>query len=356
MDVTIDHRALKAALTIGNRAAAKRGALPALSGVRLETEEDGLFLAASDLDVTVLQHIPGVVRSPGIAVVPAKLLLDTVRKGKGDIALVNNDGDANISVVNGTTTQLRTLPSEEFLRLPGLPPTTEVFPLDLDTLSEVIVAASKDDARPILAGVLFSGDTTVATDSYRLHLVRADVSYPTALVPSRGLAQVLAAKPKGPVGIQFGTADVRITAGTTSWVIRLTEGEFPNYHQLIPTSNPYEVELDRAGFISLVAAIAPMAREASPVRLHFGAAKLTVTAVTHDVGEATGSMDSHSRYHLPEDGLTVAFNPGFLLDAAKAGQGDKLVISFIDALKPALISDERGAAVSTRLLMPVRVS
>lgn len=357
MDLTIDHRDLKAALTIANRAVAKRGgALPALSGVRLETEDDGLFLAASDLDVCVLQHIAGVVRSPGVAVVPAKLLLDTVRKGKGDIALVNTDGDANIEVVNGTRSRLRTLPAEEFLRLPGQPELSLAYPLDLGAVADVILAASKDDARPILAGVLFSGDTIVATDSYRLHLERGDVDYPEALVPARGLAQVLAAKPKGPVSIQFNDSEARVTAGTTTWVMRLIQGEFPNYRQLIPSNYPYTVEVDRDGFVSLVTAIKLMAREATPVRLHFEAEKLTVTAVTHDVGESTGSMDSHTRDHLPEDGLTVAFNPEFLLDAAKAGRGGTLSLSFLDSLKPAVISDDRGVGVSIRLLMPVRVS
>jgi len=359
MDIDVKISDLKTALTIANKAIGKSNCLPALSGVRLTAIGESLGLVASNLDVTVLQTIGATVRTPGQVLVPAKLLAGTVKKGgKGNIGLVaSTDG---IEVVNGARTNLRTLPLDEFLRFSGPAEDIESFPLDLDAVAEVMTAACKDEARPILTGVLFGGGEhgteLVATDSYRLHLRRGHIVYPKALVPARALAQVVAAKPKGNVTIQFGQDSVYITAGSTTWIIRLIEGEFPNYRQLIPANNTYEVEVDRVGFISLITAVAPMARQAVPVRLHFGAEKLTVTAITHDVGEAAGSMESFSHCHMPDDGLTVAFNPEFLLDTAKVGTGDRLTISFMDALKPSLISDERGAAVSTRLLMPVRVS
>jgi len=358
MDITLDNRDLKAALTIANRAVVKGNyALPALSGVLLRATDDGrLHLVTSDLDVTVLHNIASVVNEPGTSLVPARLLMDTVRKAKGQTQLLSHD-DSSMEVVNGTSTSIRTLPHEEFLRLAG-PLDSESFPLDLTDVAEVIAAASKDQARPILTGVLLSKDRMVATDSYRLHLHVGTTDYPTALIPSRALAQVIAAKPKGPVSIQFGDGEVRITAGDTQWIVRTIVGEFPNYPQLIPTNPPYLATVDRAGFASLVAAVGKMAKQAEPIRLTFEATKLTLTVTSRDVGESSGSMACTATLHGDPlaDAMTVAYNPAFLLDTATVGQGDTLTLAFTDALKPTLVSDERGAEVTVRLIMPVRVS
>lgn len=356
MDCTVDTRELKAALAIANRAVGKRGYLPALSGVRLSATDGQLSLVATNLDCTVTQTIAAEVRDPGLALVPAKLLAEQVKSGKGPVALTL-DGD-KVSVVNGITTQLRALPLEEFLRVPELSAGMHSFahPLDLADIAEVIAAASKDGARPILAAVLFAGNEVVATDSYRLHVVRGSVNYPKVLVPVSTLAQVLAAKPKGSVTMQVVTEGVHetvlITAGSTTWSSRVVEGEFPNFHQLIPSGYANQATMDRLGFISLVAHIGPMAKDATPVRLSFDGSTVTVSAVTHDVGESKGSMACT----YEGEPMTVAFNPAFLLDTAKVGRGDNLTIGLVDALKPAIISDDRGTAASTRLLMPVRVS
>lgn len=361
LDVAVPAAVLRAGLAIAKRAIAKGGCLPGLAGVRIQTTADGLLLAATDLNVTVSHLIPATVAVPGMVLVSPKLL-EGAAKGKGDVTLRLIDHRLVVEN-NGATTELRTLPVDEFPVLSSGAEGT-VVPLDLSALAEVMAAASKDLARPILCGVLFTGSEMVATDSYRLHLVRGDVEYPAVpngsrepqppLVSAKALAQVIAAKPTGPVTMAVGETDVTVTAGNTTWIIRLTEGEFPKYSQLIPEKATYTATVDRAAFIDLIAGVSSVAGADTPVRLSFAGGKLSASVTVADVGESVASIPVTMAGGWPTF-PAVGFNPAYLLATAKVGQGDTLNIGLIDAKKPAVITDERGMA-HLRLLMPVRLS
>ena len=195
-------------------------------------------------------------------------------------------------------------------------------------LRQVVRAASSDDARPILTGVLLAAEEDglrlVATDSYRLAVRDLPGTAvlregQQVLVPSRALnelARLLAgaerrhAAPRRARRHLRGRARARLTT-------RLIEGEFPNYRELIPSSYPNRLTVGREALLDAVRRVKLLAREATPVRLAMRADGLELIAITQDVGQAHEELDA--KYEGAE--LTVAFNPEYLLDGVEVVAG-----------------------------------
>ena len=231
-------------------------------------------------------------------------------------------------------------------------------------LKQVVRAASGDDARPILTGVLMSAEDgglrLVATDSYRL-AVRdlPEASFkrrPKVLVPSRALdelSRVLGDSEE--VNVRLGerevSFDVSIEDGAVQVTTRLIEGEFPNYRQLIPSSYPNQLTIGREPLLEAVRRVKLMARDTTPLRITQKSDSVELMAVTQDVGQAHEEVDAQ----YSGDELTVAFNPDYLIQGLEAAPGDEVILETLDALKPAVLRSSEGGDF-LYLLMPVRVS
>ncbi|MFN2608305.1 MAG: DNA polymerase III subunit beta [Acidimicrobiales bacterium] len=354
---------LEALGTAARAAATRGGALPALSGVRMEVVDDTLHLAGSDLDLTVQVHVQVSGIEAGVCVVPARLATDIVRAVEPGAVMVAVEGSEAVISAGRSQFAVRVLPAEEFLRLPE--PAAEAVTLDAAELSralhQVVPAASHDDARPILTGVLLAAEAgglrLVATDSYRLALCDLPGTSLLSegqhvLVPSRALGElvrVLAGADQ--VNLRLGPDEASFEVGGVRLTTRLIEGEFPNYRQLVPSSYPNRLVVGREPLLDAVRRVKLLAREATPVRLALKPDGLELTAVTQDVGQAREDVDA--KYEGTE--MVVAFNPEFLIDGLEATSGDTIALETLDALKPATIRSTEGSEY-LYLLMPVRVS
>ena len=352
------------ALTSAGRAVSTRGgALPVLSGVRAELAGNELRCTGSDTDLTINVAITVNGEANGVTVLPGRLAADIVKAlPQGAVAVDIDDEEARITSGRAEFA-IRVLPAEEYPRFaePGGDPLT-LDVTDLSTaLKQVVAAASADDARPILTGVLLAAEggglRLVATDSYRLavrDLPGASVlaEGQSVIVPSRALAELARVLPSaGQVELRLGERDASFQVGTTRLTTRLIEGEFPNYRGLIPTSYPNRLTVGREALLEAVRRVKLMAREATPVRLVMQADGLELVAITQDVGQAHEQLDA--KFEGTE--LTVAFNPEYLLTGIEVTPGDEVVISTLDALKPAVLRSTEGDEF-LYLLMPVRVS
>jgi DNA polymerase-3 subunit beta len=354
---------LDALATAARAAATRGGALPALSGVRLEVKGDTLYLAGSDLDLTVQVEamVSGI--ADGVCVIPARLGTDIVRALEpGAVTFELVGGEAQIAAGRSQFT-VRVLPAEEFPRLPE--PAGDAVTRDsaalAAALSQVVRAASKDDARPILAGVLMTAEPAglrlVATDSYRLAMrdlpgttLMAEGQH--VLVPARALGElgrVLTHAEQ--VTLRLGHDQASFEVATVRVTTRLIEGEFPNYRQLVPSGYPNRLTVGKEPLLDAVRRVKLLAREATPIRMALRPDGLELTAVTHDVGQAREDLDA--KYEGSE--MVVAFNPEFLIDGVEATPGDEVVLETLDALKPATLRATEGTDF-LYLLMPVRVS
>jgi DNA polymerase III subunit beta len=356
---------VEALSTAGRAVAGRSGALPVLGGVRLSVSGDTLQVTGTDLDLTITVDAQVSGSSDGVTVAPGRLVTDIVRALEPGAVAVEADDD-EIRIASGRSHfSVRTHPAGDFPRLPV--PTGDTVTLAVegltDALRQVTRAASSEDSRPILTGVLMAAEDgglrLVATDSYRLAVkdlrgVGVLAEGQRVLVPSRALNELM--RLLGPatpeVTLRLGPHDATFTVGPVALTTRLIEGEFPNYRQLIPASYPNRLRVGREPFLEAIRRVKLLARDSTtPVRIALRPTGIELTVITTDWGTATEDVDA--KYEGAE--MTIAFNPNYLIDGVDAVAGDEVTLDTLDALKPATLRPTEGDEY-LYLLMPVRVS
>jgi DNA polymerase-3 subunit beta len=356
-----DRDALADALQTVQRGVSARPGIPALTGVLMAVSDGTLTLATTDLEVSTEFRLDVQSQEEGTALVPARLVADIVRKL--DAAPVEFSADAGQAVIRCAAYegQIRCLPAEDFpvRREPAGTRVTVAAAEFAEAVKQVARAASKDEARPILTGVLIEanreGITLVATDSYRLsirELTAKGEGETKVLIPERALTEAGRASEsddKGEVELLLEESQATFRAGALTLTSRLIEGEFPNYRQLVPEGYDNRLVVSRVGLLDAVSRVGLLARENSPVRMEFNALGVRLTSSSPDLGGAVEVVEAE--YQGEE--LTVAFNPGYLHDGLSAAVGEKARIEVRDGLKPAVVRGEKDGFLY--LVMPVRL-
>ena len=348
--------------TAGRAATGRTGTLPVLSGLRLELVGDTLTVTGTDLELTIqLEAQVGGERDGGV-VLPARLSADIVRSLSPGKVEVSVDGD-DVSIAGGRSQfAVRPLSFDDYPRLSSPASSAVTLPSAEvgEALRQVVRAASTDEARPILTGVLLTAEAEgmrmVATDSYRLavrDLPGASVlgTDQKVLVPGRALSELQRLVGNASeLTLRLGERDATFEVGSTRLTTRLIEGEFPNYRQLIPPSYPNKLTVARDALTEAIRRVKILARDATPIRLQMTADSLRLTAITQDVGNAVEELDAV----LEGSELTVAFNPDYFAAGVEAVGSDEVTLETLDALKPAVLRGV-GKPDYLYLLMPVRV-
>lgn len=351
-----------AVATAGRAATSRTGTLPVLSGVRLDVAGDELTVTGTDLELTIRLTVRVAGDVDGSTVVPARLVADIVKAlPSGAVEVAVDDDEMSISAGRS---QFSVRP----LSLGDYPAQVELDaePVKLasaevaDALRQVVRAASGDDARAVLTGVLMAseddGVKIVATDSYRLAVRDLPNSSMLAagqkvLVPSRALNELQRLlSGADELVVRLGAREAVFEAGATRLTTRLIEGEYPNYRNLLPSSYPNVLTVGRDALLEALRRVKILAQDSTPVRLTLGGDTLQLTAITQDVGNAAEEIDAS--YAGAE--MTVAFNPEYLASGIDAVEGDEVTLSTLDPMKPAVL---RGVGHDDYLylLMPVRV-
>jgi DNA polymerase-3 subunit beta len=334
----------------------------------LSVEGNQPMLLATDMEVGLQVPLVGEIAQPGVAVLPARLLLEVVRALPSDtVALELRSQEQDVELISGPAKfHLRTLRSEDFPELPtpGADATmtlpTQAF---VDTALQVLRSASKDETRPVLTGVLISAGgqelTMVATDSYRLSVKRTTLESALdgaieANVPARALqelARIAQSVEEPELMISLGQNQVIFQIGQIVLSSRLIDGQFPNYHQLLPESVEHELRLASSEIADVVRRVSLLAQKNAPLRLSFSEGQLTVSAQTPDVGEASETLP------VPFSGepFDIGFNPEFLRDGLESVESEELVLKLISPLRPGLIESPDGGGF-VYLIMPIRLN
>jgi DNA polymerase-3 subunit beta len=367
MKLSTRREALFGQLQIVTRAASTRSAVQALSGVQLQASADGVELRATDMEIGLRVPLEGDVAREGAVVLPARLLVDVVRALPADeLSLELRPAEQDVELVSGSATfHIRTLRLEDFPPLPepGGDERLDVpGPALVETVLKVARAASRDETRPVLTGIMVSAGEQelrmAATDSYRLAV--KDTTLETALasafeanVPARALQELTRI-------VQHGGADrisVSLRANQVVFEVagvvlssRLIDGQFPNVRQLVPDAYEHELRLAGAEITDVVRRMSLLAQKNAPLRLSFAEGELTVSARTPDVGEARETVP------VPFQGepFEIGFNPEFLRDGLEAIDGD-VILKLISPLRPGLIESADGSGFRY-LLMPIRLN
>ena len=362
MKFRCDRDALSEALQTVQRGVSSRPGIPALTGVLIEAADGGeLTLITTDLEVSARLSISVQVTESGIALVPARLLGDTVKSlSNAPVEFETDQSQATIrcAAYEGT---LRLLPAEDFpgLQEPSGTTVTAEAAAFAEAIGQVGRGASRDEARPVLTGVLLEvsreGVVMVATDSYRLavrDLVASASGEAKAIVPERAMSEAgraAATDEKSTVEIFVDESQVSFKIGTLTLTSRLIEGEFPNYRQLLPEATESRLTVSRQQLLDAVRRVGLLARDTTPVRMEFNALGVKLSSSSPDLGQAVETVEA--RYE-GED-LTVAFNPQYLADGLNAATGETVRLDVRDGLKPGVVHGEGDEF--TYLVMPVRL-
>jgi len=358
-------------LSVVSRAVSNRSTLPVLANVLLKTEDAGLKLTATNLEIGITYWVPGKIDTDGATTVPAKLLTDLVNSlpGGDRVDLELQAGDLLDLRCGRFQTHIKGIDADEFpaIGAAGERPTTRIAQNVLrQALAETTFAAASDEARPILTGVLakFEGDqlTLAAADNYRIAVktiaILDAVPETSVVIPARALNELarILADVDDPVDVVLaaGKNQILFHLDGIDLVSRLIDGQFPNYQQVVPTSHTTRAVLDREELLRAVRPAALIAHEsANIVKLQVGAdgeAGITVSA-NAEVGDHVGQVEAA----VEGDGTTIAFNARYLADVLTNVGADQFGLELNGPLSPGVfkpIGDDQYIHV----VMPVRTT
>jgi DNA polymerase III subunit beta len=358
------------AVSWATRTVGARVTLPALSGILLEAADGKLVCRATDLEVAAEISIPVQIDRPGRVLLPGRLLSQLVARFPEAPVQLSGEPDRVEITCGRATFHVRGMQADDF---PTLASPSEDAPQGIvradafaRLVSQVARAASSDEGRPVLTGVhLVAADgtlTAAATDSYRLavrSLTWEQAVDGGALVPARSLQEAAkaAAEVGGAVTVILEPGQVSFLFGDRRLTTKLIEGSFPNYRALLPDAHETSVVVERAALVEALqrVSIVAMGQANTPVSLTFEDGSVDLQASNQEMGDAAESLPAD----IDGAGLTIAFNPGFLLAGLEATGTERIRIELRDGLKPAVLrphADDGQVDDLTYLLMPMRVS
>jgi DNA polymerase-3 subunit beta len=376
MKFRVEREALADAVAWTAKSLPARPTVPVLAGVLLEVDNHRLTVSGFDYEVSGQVGLDVEAQTAGRVLVSGRLLAEITRSLPAHPVEFAVEG-TRAEITCGTARfTLPTMPVEDYPTLPAMPEVAGSIQSALlaTAVSQVAIAAGRDDTLPILTGVRLEMDgerlTMAATDRYRLAVREitwrpgSSDSTMQALVPSRTLSDTAKAMAGGDDVVialsqpAAGEGIIGFSGSGRRSTTRLLDGEFPKYRSLLPDSHAAQAEIPTATLVEVVKRVSLVAERNTPVRLHFADAELTLEAGGTDDARASESME----VAYSGDEMTIAFNPGFLLDGLGAIDTELAVLSFTAPQKPAVLTgrardDESGKASDYRyLLMPVRLS
>ena len=341
------------------------GALPVLEGLHLSVQGDELAVTGTDLEMSIrlTTTVGGV--SDGAVVVPARLSADAVKSlPVGAVEFSSGDDEVTISA-GRSQFSLRSYNIDDYPA--QVDPAAEAVTLSsaafADALRQVVRAASSDEARGVITGVLIAAEDDsvrmVATDSYRLavrDLAETGIlaGGQKVLVPHRALTElqrILSSSED--LTVRLGARHATFECGRTRLTTRLIEGEYPNYRNLVPASSPNLLTVNKDALLESLRRVKIMAQRdtSSAVRLNLGGDTMTLSVRDQDYGTVVEELDV--RYEGDE--MLVGFNPDYLMSGVDAIDAEDVTLSLRDPVK-AVVLRGVGKDDYLYLLMPLRVS
>jgi len=350
--------------TVG-RAVSPRTSLPILGHLLIKTEDNGLRLAATDLEIGMECVVEARVQEPGALTVPARVIAEVLGALPDTDVQLSVDESSTVNLKCGTSDfSILGLPAEEFPPLPEVRQEVS-FKIDQDVLREGVAktsfAISADESRAILTGILLQvADKSlkmVATDTHRLcvfdcPLAECEGSV-NAIVPGRAMLELTRIVPEG-----GGTVDAAIAAnqvlfrvGETVLISRLIEGQFPNFVKVIPTEYTKKLIIPTEQFAQSVKRAEIVAREnAHKTIFQTRDGTLVLTA------ESTGLGRVHEEVEVIKEGedVKMAFNARYLLDVLSVVDAEAIEVELTSQVSPALIKPQ-GQDNYIYVLMPMHL-
>jgi DNA polymerase-3 subunit beta len=384
MNLTIERAALLRSLGHVQSVVERRTTIPVLSNVLLKASGSELSLAATDMELEIVEAVPAEVGRAGATTASAHTLYEIVRK-LPDGAQVELDCASESTAVGGVLTlrsgrsqfKLGCLPVDDFPQLSGgnLKHRFELAASDLRALIDrTKFAISTEETRYYLNGIYIHASRTVtgsgpgaievpvlravATDGHRLARVEAPLpegasQIPGVIIPRKAVAEVRKLIDEAAAKIEISMSDTKIRFAFDSITItsKLIDGTFPDYERVIPVGNDKIMEVKAKPFAAAVDRVATISTEKSRgIKLVINRDTLILSATSPEAGSATEEIEV--KYGGPP--LEIGFNSRYLLDITQQIEGDEARFIMADSAAPAIVRDN-GVGGALYVLMPMRV-
>lgn len=378
MKFSINRTAFISQLNNVLRAISSKTTIPILTGLKMVVNENNIVLTGSNSDITIESVINAedtdyelTISEPGAIVLPARFFSDIVKKLPDKQVTIEVTTGFQADITSGTAKfQINGQDAENFPHLPEVE-TNKTITLPNDILQEVIrqtvIAVSKQESRPILAGIhmtLANGVlTAVATDSHRLAQrkvaledIDGDLGF-DIIVPGKSMDELSAmiSDAHDDVKMQVTENQVLFIFGNTHFYSRLLEGNYPETSQLIPDTADTTVELDAGTFLSSIDRASLLSHESrnDVVKLSLKPAEnlVRISGDSPDIGTVEEEVATTA---LDGNDLEISFNPNYMKDALRSFGQSTIKISFTSPLRPFTLVPTEDAENFVHLITPVR--
>ncbi len=372
MKLTIERAALLKALAHVQSVVERRNTIPILSNVLLQAAKGKLSLAATDMDLAIIESVPANVGKAGATTAPAHTLYDIVRKlpdgAEVEIEAIADKAQLVLRAGRSRFT-LSCLPVDDFPAMTegDLPHKFTLGTADLKALIDrTRFAISTEETRYYLNGIYLHATTAdgaqvlraVATDGHRLARVQLALpegaaKMPGVIVPRKTVGEIrkLLDEQDGTVDMALSETKIRFTVGPITLTSKLIDGTFPEYERVIPQHNDKIMEVRCKEFAQAVDRVSTISTEKSrAIKLAMSKGALTLSATSPDAGSATEEIEvSYSAAPIE-----IGFNSRYLLDITEQMVGSDAQFAMADAGSPTVVRDAADAS-ALYVLMPMRV-
>ncbi|HJA22143.1 MAG TPA: DNA polymerase III subunit beta [Candidatus Limosilactobacillus intestinipullorum] len=378
MNFTINRPAFISQLNNVLRAISSKTTIPILTGLKMVVDQDKITLTGSNSDITIESVIDAsnedyglVVKEPGAIVLPARFFSEIVKKLPDQQVTIEVTNGFQAEITSGTAKfQINGQDAGNFPHLPEIE-TENTITLANDVLKEVIrqtvIAVSKQESRPILAGVHFTLQdgllTAVATDSHRLgqrkvalENVDSGINF-DIIIPGKSLDELsgMISDADEEVKVQVSENQVLFIFGNTHFYSRLLEGNYPETSQLIPTTADTTMELEAGTFLASIERASLLSHESRndvvKLTLQPASNRVQISSDSPDIGTVQEEVATTA---LDGQDLEISFNPNYMKDALRSFGQATIKISFTSPLRPFTLVPTEDKENFVHLITPVR--
>jgi DNA polymerase-3 subunit beta len=369
MKLQILQENLEKAVSTTSRFASSRAQLPILGNILLSAKKSKIYISSTNLEISASVQVGAKIEEDGEISVPAKVISELITNlPKETVTLVSEKEQLKVSVSGFSSTVLG-MNSSDFPKIPSTVDKEKSIHFSQDeivkALGQVIYAASTDETRPVLTGVLFLFEkkslSLVATDGFRLSkktipLTEGKVAVESVVIP-KGVLGELSRTASEDGGILFNVQEkekqVIFGIGDTVLSSRLLEGEYPDYEKIIPKSSTLKILIDKEEFARAVKLASIFAREsANIVKIKVLKDIVKVSAESGTAGSQETSVDA--KIESSEKDFEIAFNYRFVEEFLHSVSGEEVKMEFSGVSAPGVFTDTNDSSC-LHLIMPVKV-
>ena len=353
----------------------KRTSMPILSNVLIEaTDGEKINVTATDLEVGMKSSYSALVQSSGKITVSAKKLFEIVKElPNQEIRFSTRENDWVEITCGKVQFNIVGLSPDEFPYFPDVKQ-ENLFEIESALLKGMIEKTSyaicNDETKYNLNGIFTkvevapSGDNLlkmVATDGHRLSIATGRLKGSAGpellkgvILPKKGIHEMKkVTDEEGGGNLLFGFMDnsAVLKRGDSYMVMRLVDGEFPDYNRVIPQSNDRTVGVSKENFTHSVRRMAILSSEKfKGIMLDISSDGIRISSSNPELGEAKEELDvSYSG-----EPFAVRFNARYLLDVLAVAETARVEMKFRDELSPSIIVPE-GSDSFLAVIMPMRL-